>query len=140
MQATGYHHTHKRNNAPLLLLSLERPSKETKTLIGAVIHTQGSKHKVPKSVLRAVLGRMQFTIHAARRTPHGASRLVQAMPAWLVKTRRALSRQSSDARVYDHTTTAMHKLSAPPHTENHAPVMFFCISNEEANYHPGCIR
>ena len=56
-------------------------------------------------------GRMQFTLHTTRRTPHGASRLVQAMPAWLVKTRRAPSRHSGDARVYGHTTTAMHKRS-----------------------------
>ena len=69
---------------------------------------------MPKSVLRAGLGRMQFTLHAARRTRHGASYLVQAMPAWLVKTRRALSRHSRDASVYGHTTTAMHKLSTPP--------------------------
>ena len=45
--------------------------------------------------------------------PHSASRLVQAMSAWLVKTRRAPSRHSRDARVYGHTTTAMHKLSTP---------------------------
>ena len=70
--------------------------------------------KVPKSVLRVVLGRMQFILHATRRTPHGASRLVQAMSAWLVKTRRAPSRHGRDARVYGHKTTAMHKLSTPP--------------------------
>ena len=52
--------------------------------------------------------------HATRRTPHGASRLVQAMFAWLVKTRRALSRHSRDAWVYGHTTTVMHKLGTPP--------------------------
>ena len=69
---------------------------------------------MPKSVLRAVLGRMQFTLHANRRTPHGALRLVQAMSAWLVKTRRVRSRHGGDARVYGHTTTAMHKLSTPP--------------------------
>ena len=69
---------------------------------------------MPKSVLRAVLGRMHFTLHATRRTPHGASRLVQAMSAWLVKTRHAPSRHSTDARVYGHTTTTMHKLSTPP--------------------------
>ena len=67
----------------------------------------------PKSVSRAVLRRMQFTLHATRRTPHGASRLVQATSASLVKTRRAPSRHSGDARVYGHTTTAMHKLSTP---------------------------
>ena len=42
------------------------------------------------------------------------SRLVQAMSAWLVNTRRAPSRHRRDARVYGHTTTAMHKLSTPP--------------------------
>ena len=55
------------------------------------LRAQESRHKVPKSVLRAVLGRMQFTLHATRQTPHGASRLVQAMSAWLGKTRRAPS-------------------------------------------------
>ena len=76
-----------------------------------------SRHKVPMSVLRAILETMQFTLHAPRRTPHGASRLVQAISAWLVKPRRAPSRHSRDARVYGHTTTAMHKLStiSPPH-------------------------
>ena len=68
---------------------------------------------MPKSVLRAVLGRMQFTLHATRRTPHGESRLVQAMSAWLVETRRAPSQHIRDARIYGHTTTAMHKLSTP---------------------------
>ena len=52
------------------------------------MHTQESRRGVAKSVLRAVLGRMQFTLHATRRAPHGASRLVQAMSAWSVKTRR----------------------------------------------------
>ena len=60
------------------LLFLEWPHQKTKYLIGAVIHKRETRHKVPKSVLRAVLGRMQFTLRAARRTPHGASRLVQA--------------------------------------------------------------
>ena len=41
-------------------------------------------------------------------------RLVQAMPAWLVKTGRAPSRHSRHARVYGPTTTAMHNLSTPP--------------------------
>ena len=85
----------------------------TQSLIGAVIHKQESRHKVPKSVSRVVLGRMQFTLYVTRRTPHRASRLVQAMSAWLVKTRRASSRHSGDARVYGQTTTAMHKLSTP---------------------------
>ena len=69
---------------------------------------------MPKPVFRAVLGRMQFTFHATRRTHHGASRLVQAMSSWVVKTRRAPSRHSRGARVYGHRTTAMHKRSTPP--------------------------
>ena len=36
------------------------------------------------------------------------------MSAWSVKTRRAPSRYSRDARVYGHTTTAMHIVSTPP--------------------------
>ena len=57
---------------------------------------------------------MQFTLRATRQTPHGASRLVQAMSTWLVKTRRGPSRHCRNARIYVHTTTAMHKLSTPP--------------------------
>ena len=92
--------------------------------IGAVIHEQESRHMMPKSVLRAVLEKTQFTLHATRRTPHGASRLVQAMSAWLVKTRRAPSRHSRDARVYGHTTTAMHKLSTPRYVPSFRPLLF----------------
>ena len=69
---------------------------------------------MPKPVSRAVLARMQFALHAIRRTLHGASRLEQAMSAWLVKTRRDPSRHSRDARVYGPTTTAIHILSTPP--------------------------
>ena len=76
-------------------------------------HPKESRPKVPKSVLRAVFGRVHFTLHATHRTPHGASLLVQAMSAWLVKTRRAPSRHSRDARVNGHTTTTMHKLRSP---------------------------
>ena len=72
-----------------------------------------SRHKMRKSVLRAVLGRMQFTLHATRRTLNAGSRLVQAISVWLVKTRRAPSWHGRDARDYGHTTTAMHKLSTP---------------------------
>ena len=42
------------------------------------------------------------------------------MSAWLVKTRRAPSRHSRDARVHGHTTTATHKLSTPPPPLSHA--------------------
>ena len=63
---------------------------------------------------KAVLSRTQLTLHATRRTPHGASRLVLAMYAWSVKTRHAPSRHCRDARVYGHTTTAMHDVNTPP--------------------------
>ena len=62
-----------------------------------------------KSDLQVVL-RMQLALHAARQTPHGTWRLVQAVPAWSVKTRQAPSRHYRDARVYGHTTTVMHEI------------------------------
>ena len=70
-----------------------------------------------KSASQAALinSRMQLTLHATRRTTHGASRLVQAMSLWLVKTRRAPSRHRRNARVYGHTTTAMHEYRLTPH-------------------------
>ena len=57
---------------------------------------------------------MQLTLHTARPTSQGDSRLGQAMSAWSVKTRHATSRPCTDARVYGHTTTAMHNMSTPP--------------------------
>ena len=68
-----------------------------------------------KSASRAVLSRRQHTLHAPRRTPRGASRLVLAMYAWSVKTRHAPSRHCRDARVYGHATTAMHEYRVHPH-------------------------
>ena len=93
------------------------------------MHKQKSRHKVPESVLRAVLGKMQLTLHATRRTPHSVSRLVQAMSAWLEKTRRAPSRHSRDTKVCGHTTTAMHTLSASPpprRSPQQLPVLLLC--------------
>ena len=43
---------------------------------------------------------MQLTLHATRPTPQGASRLVQVMSVWSVKTRRAPPRHCRDVRVY----------------------------------------
>ena len=60
--------------------------------------------------LKAVLSRMQLTLRATRRTPHGASLSVQAMSAWSVKAGRAPSRHCRGARVYGHATTAMHEI------------------------------
>ena len=67
-----------------------------------------------KSASKAVLGRMQLNLHATRPTHRGASRLVQAMSAWSVKTRRAPSRLCRDARVYSQSTAAMHGMSTAP--------------------------
>ena len=89
-------------------------TRKQSNALAAVIHKQESRHKVPKSAVRAVLGRMRFTLHATRRAPHGASSLVQAMSVWSVKTRRARPRHSRDARVYGRMATATHKLSTPP--------------------------
>ena len=68
-----------------------------------------------KSASQAVLSSMQLTLHAPRRTPHTASRLVLAMSASSVKTRRAPSQHCRDAWVHGHTTTAMHDNEYPPH-------------------------
>ena len=43
-----------------------------------------------------------------------ASLLMHAMSAWSVKTRHAPSRHCREARVYGHTTMAMHAMSTPP--------------------------
>ena len=69
---------------------------------------------VCKSASQAVLGRIQPTLHATRRTPHRVSCLVQAMSAWSVKTRHAPSRYCRDARVYDLHTTAVHGYRVHP--------------------------
>ena len=81
-----------------------------------------------KSASQAVLSRMQLTLHATRRTPHGASRLVLAMSPWSVETRRAPSRHCRDARVYGPTTTAMlDDEYTPPHTRTPFPASIFFI-------------
>ena len=63
-----------------------------------------------KVASQAVLGRMQLILYATRRTPQGASRLVQAVSPWSMKTRHAPYRRCRNARVYGHTTTAMHDI------------------------------
>ena len=60
-----------------------------------------------KSASRAFLSRMQRTLHAPRRTPNGASRLVLSISAWSVKTRCAPSRRYRVARVYGHTSVRL---------------------------------
>ena len=56
-------------------------------------------------------------LESPRRTPHGAPRLVQATPAWLVKTRHASSRHSRVARVlcsYDYSHAQTESPPPPP--------------------------
>ena len=66
------------------LLSLEVATPNSKSIYSRLIYCE--------SASKEVFSRMQLTLHTARPTPHGASRLVQAVPAWSVKTRRAPSR------------------------------------------------
>ena len=81
----------------------------------AAVHTQGLSSICKKAHLTIdSFSRMQLTLHATRRAPHGASCLVLAMSAWSVKTRRAPSRHCRDASVYGHTPTAMHDIEYPP--------------------------
>ena len=82
-----------------------------------------------KPATQVVLSRMQLTFHETHPTPHGTSRSLQAMPVWSVETRRASSRHSRDAKVYGHTTTAMHGAEYTP-----IPPPLLCYT------HPTCIR
>ena len=62
-------------------------------------------------IVRLKTGSWYDAAHPLRYSPNTsrfASRLVQAMPAWSVKTRRAPSRHCGDARVYDRSNRAMH--------------------------------
>ncbi|CAM9917386.1 unnamed protein product, partial [Laminaria digitata] len=71
-----------------------------------------------KSASQSVLSvhSRMLTFHATRRTPHGASRLVLAMFARSVKTRRPPSQHCRDAMGDGHTTTAMHDNEYTPPT------------------------
>ena len=69
---------------------------------------QESTHEVPQSTSLTVLSNELLTLQAIRRTSHGASRLLDAMFAWSVKSRPAPSRIRRDANVYGHMTTGMH--------------------------------
>ena len=79
-----------------------------------------------KSASYAVISinRMQLTLLATRRAPHGASRMVPAMSAWSVKNRRAPCRHYRDARVDGRTTTAMHDNEYTPPVL--LPLLFQC--------------
>ena len=81
---------------PVALSGIGHTRKQINSL-DAVIQQVGCK-----STPKAVLSRMQLTLRATRPTPHGDSRLVQAVSAWSVITRRAPSQHRTDSRVYDH--------------------------------------
>ena len=79
---------HINSNIPIDVSGVAAREKQS-YIFAAAIHKQIFRHKVPRSGLRAVIGNMKFALHAIRRTPHGASRVVQAKSAWLLKSRRA---------------------------------------------------
>ena len=94
------------------LLSMEVATPEKKAQFIGRCHPYATN-----SASTAVLGRMLLTLHATRPTTYGASRFVQAMSTWSVKTRRAPFRHCGDGRVYSRTTTVMHGMSTfPPPT------------------------
>ena len=76
-----------------------------------------------KSASNADLSRVQPARHATSPTLHSGVRLVQAMSAWSVKTRRTPIRRCWDVRVYGHTTTTVHDVSTslPPVRSNERP-------------------
>ena len=111
---------------PLLSLEVDTPKDKS-------IH--GRYHPYArKSALKAVLSRMQLTLYATRPTPQGASRLVQAMSAGSVKTRRAPSRYCRYARVYGHTTTVMHNIAYTP-----PPQPLASIGNDAVEHANHCV-
>ena len=75
---------------------------------------------------------MQLTLHATRPTRHGASRLVQAMLTWSVKSRCVPPRLCGDARVSGHTTTAMHD-------DEYTPLVF-CFARYTRLKRKHCLR
>ena len=75
-------------------LSSARPLESGRPRVVEGGHIHGSPAP-PRPLVRS---RMQLTLHATRRTPHDASRLMQGIPAWSMKTRRAPSRHRRDAR------------------------------------------
>ena len=101
----------KNGSAVLKRLKTRFPSQIARTFIAGL-----PKHVFLQSALLfATNPTPHFAAHpscryATRLTPYGASRLLQATPAWSVKTRRAPSRHCRDARVYGHATTAMHDI------------------------------
>ena len=122
--AGGHTNTYTHNKAPMTQLHSihthcclsKRPHQKTNQFIGRC-HPYARK-----STSKAVLSRMQLTLHATRPTPHGALLLVQPMSAWLGKTWRAPYRHCRGVRVYGHTITAMHDMRTPPASFDALPI------------------
>ena len=91
-------------------------SLEVTTPVNKSMNSMVSSTYARMSASKAVHSWMKLALRATRPTPHGSSRLVQAIAAWSVKTRRVPSRHCGGARVYGHATTAMHDMSTqtPP--------------------------
>ena len=102
---------------PLLLLEFASISPDGASPPSSTHSTLSSVYKKARLTSCSLYSRMPLTLHATRRSPHGASRLVQALSAWSVKTQRAPSSHCRDASVYSHTkymTKAMHGMTTPP--------------------------
>ena len=94
--------------------TLTRQLHNTPTTISEKKSTLLKLSSIHKSASQAAMRRMQFALHATRQPPRGASRLVQAMSAWSVKIRHVPPWHCKDAKIYGHTTTAMHDIEYPP--------------------------
>ena len=71
---------------------------------------------------------MQLTLYS-RDSPNTSRRFaLVSSNAWSMKTRRAPSRRCRDARVYGHTTTAMHDMSTAPTLPPSSMVYEVCCS------------
>ena len=77
-----------------------------------------------KSALQAVLERIQRTLHATRRTPHGASPLAQAVSRKVIEnpTCSVPALWGCDGLQYGHTATAMHEIEYIPPIEYPPPL------------------
>ena len=68
----------------------------------------------PRAKVRVTTGSWKDAGHPLCDLPNTSRRFALGASNVCLETRRAPSRHSRDARVYGHTTTAMHKLSALP--------------------------
>ena len=94
---------------PLLPLEVTTPSQKYKYIYIGRCHPYARKFAI-----KAILSSVQLTLRATRPTHYGATRLVQVMSAWSVKTRRTPPRHCRDAKIYGHTTTAVNGTTTPP--------------------------